>query len=277
MDAFHLEKMLPKLYELGAEYGLKILFAAAILIIGRFIALGLKKAIRKALQSGKVDETLSTFIVNLSYVAIMSFVIIAAIGKLGIQTTSFVAILGAAGLAIGLALQGSLSNFASGVLILIFKPVKVGDYIEAGGAAGIVKEIDIFTTTLNTPDFKKVIVPNSKIMGDNITNYSANEHRRVDLVIGISYSDNMDHALNLFKEVVQAHPMVLQDPPPAYGVLELGDSSVNIVVRPWVLPENYWTVHFDLLKKIKERIDQEGLSIPFPQRDVHLFQESPKA
>ncbi len=274
MDLFNIDKILPKLYELGTEYGLKLFFSILILIIGRFIALIFKKGLKRTLTASKVDETLTSFVVNLSYVAMMTFVVIASVGKLGIQTTSFIAILGAAGLAIGLALQGSLSNFASGVLMLIFKPIKVGDYIEAGGTEGTVKEIDIFTTTINTLDHKKVIVPNSKLTGDNITNYSANEYRRVDLVIGISYADDINKAFKALKEVVVAHPQVLKAPEMTIGVLELGDSSVNIAVRPWTLPENYWDVFFDLQKGMKEKLDEVQISIPFPQRDIHLFNPS---
>ena len=192
-------------------------------------------------------------------------------GRLGVQTGSFIAIIGAAGLAVGLALGGTLSNFASGVLLIIFKPFTVGDFIEAGGAMGSVKEIQIFNTILSSPDNKKVIIPNAQVTGGNIVNYSANGTRRVDLVIGVSYEDDLKRAREVIESVLKADSRILPDPAYTVAVSELGDSSVNFVVRPWVNSDDYWAVYFDLTEKIKVTLEENGLSIPFPQRDVHLF------
>jgi len=202
----------------------------------------------------------------------MVFVIIAAIGAVGVQTTSLIAIVGAAGLAVGLALQGSLSNFASGVLIVLFRPYKVGDFVEAAGIAGAVVEVQILTTILKTGDNKQVIVPNSQIMGSIITNYSANDTRRVDLVIGVSYDDDLDKTRKTLEELVAADDRILDDPAVTIAVSALADSSVNFVVRPWVKTADYWGVLFDLTEAIKKRFDEEGISFPYPQQDVHLYQ-----
>lgn len=202
--------------------------------------------------------------------ALIIFVVIAALGQLGIQTASFGAIVGAAGLAIGLALQGSLANFAAGVLILIFRPFKVGDFVEVAGVSGAVQNIQIFTTELHTPDNKKVIVPNGGVISGNITNYSANNTRRVDLVFGIGYSEDIDVAKTLLQTVLAAEPKVLQDPAPTIGVVELADSSVNLVCRPWVNTADYWDVYFNVTEAVKKALDAGGISIPFPQRDLHL-------
>jgi small conductance mechanosensitive channel len=209
----------------------------------------------------------------MTYVGLMVFVVLAALGKLGIQTTSLIAVIGAAGLAVGLALQGSLSNFAAGVLLIIFKPFKVGDFIQAGGVTGTVTEIQIFTTILNAPDNRKEIVPNAQITGGSITNFSAIENRRIDLVFGISYNDNMKTAKEALEEVVAADPRILKDPKPVIAVSELGDSSVNLVCRPWVKPTDYWAVYFDVVEKGKEALEKKGITIPFPQQDVHVFRE----
>jgi small conductance mechanosensitive channel len=197
-------------------------------------------------------------------------VIIAAIHQLGIQTASLIALLGAAGLAVGLALQGSLSNFAAGVLIVLFRPYKVGDWIEGGGVSGAVEEVQILTTVLKTGDNKRVIIPNSQIMGTTITNYSANETRRVDLVVGVSYSDDLDKVRKELEGLVAADERILKDPAVTIAVSELADSSVNFVLRPWVNTADYWGVYFDLTEAIKKRFDEVGISIPFPQRDVHI-------
>jgi small conductance mechanosensitive channel len=220
------------------------------------------------------DETLIEFLSGLARAAILAFTLIAVLSKLGVQTTSFVAVLGAAGLAVGLALQGSLGNFASGVLLLIFRPFKKGEYVEAAGTAGVIQEIGIFVTTLFTPDNKKVIIPNSQITGGVITNYSANDTRRVDLMAGIGYSDDIPKAKAVLKRILAEHELVLDDPAPIVELASLGDSSVNIHVRPWVKAPDYWRVHFDVTEAIKMEFDREGISIPFPQRDVHLFEES---
>ncbi len=265
-----MEQVVLKLQEWIALYGLKVIAAVAILVIGRFAAVGVRAFVKRLLQKSRVDETLVSFIVNVSYIAMMAFVVIAALGQLGIQTTSFIAVLGAAGLAVGLALQGSLANFAAGVLMIIFKPFKIGDYIEAGGTAGVVEEIGIFTTELKSPDNKKIIVPNAKATADNIINYSAMEQRRVDIVAGVSYSDDLDKVRRVLEEILSEDTRILQEPAWTIGVLELADSSVNLAVKPWVKTTDYWDVFFSLQEKIKKRFDTEGISIPFPQQDVHL-------
>jgi small conductance mechanosensitive channel len=223
------------------------------------------------MNAQEVDPTLVSFASNLVNMILLVIVVIAAIGALGVQTTSFIAILGAAGLAVGLALQGSLSNFASGVLIIIFRPYKVGDWIEGAGVAGSVVSVQILTTILKTGDNKQIVVPNSKIMGDIITNYSANDTRRVDMVIGVSYDDDLDKTRSVLEELIAAEERILDDPAPTIAVSELGDSSVNFVVRPWVNTADYWGVMFDLTEAIKKRFDKEGISFPFPQQDVHLY------
>jgi len=251
-------------------YGMRVIAAALILIIGYFAALAVRSFLRRLLKKKHVDETLVSFIVSVSYVLIMAFVIIAALGKLGVHTASFVAVLGAAGLAIGLALQGSLANFAAGVLMIIFKPFKIGDLIEAGGTFGVVEEIGIFTTELRSPDNKKIIVPNAKVTSDNITNYSAKDQRRVDIVAGVSYSDDLDKVRSVLENILSEDNRILQEPAPTISVLELADSSVNFAVRPWVKTADYWDVFFAVQEKIKKVFDAEGIAIPFPQQDVHL-------
>ncbi len=259
-------------YHLLTVYGLKVIAAIAILIIGRWVAKGLRNFISRLMTRNKVDETLNKFITSLSYVALLAFVVIAALNQLGIQTASFVAILGAAGLAVGLALQGSLSNFAAGVLMIIFRPVAVGDYIEGAGVAGTVEEIEIFTTTLVAPDNKTIFVPNAKLMGDNIVNYTTRGTRRVDFTFGIGYGDDIDKARRVIEQVVSTDERILKDPEPAIMVSELADSSVNFAVRVWSSSDDYWGVYFDTLEKVKKQFDAEGINIPFPQQDVHLYQ-----
>jgi len=266
-----MENLITKLQEIGTLYGLKIVAAVLILIVGRFVALGIRKLMQKAMLKAKVDKTLVSFTTNVGYVALMAFVIIAAINKLGIQTTSFIAILGAAGLAIGLALQGSLANFAAGVLIIIFKPFKLGDFIEGGGVLGVVEEIGIFTTELKSPDNKKIIVPNAKMTGDNIVNSTAKDCRRVDIVAGVSYGDDLDKVRSVLEDILSGDDRILKNPASTIVVLELADSSVNFAVRPWVKTADYWDVFFATQESIKKRFDAEGISIPFPQQDLHLY------
>jgi small conductance mechanosensitive channel len=263
--------------EMLAFYGLKVVAAIAILIIGRMVAGWIRGLIRKMMEKAGTDPMLVSFVGNLTYFALLAFVVIAALNQLGIQTTSFIAILGAAGLAIGLALQGSLQNFAAGVLIIIFRPYKVGDFIEGGGTTGVIEAMDIFTTRMKTGDNKTVIVPNAGILGGNITNYSAKPTRRVDLVIGVGYGDDLAKVKAVLKDVLDADPRIHADPAPTVGVVELADNSVNLVVRPWVDSGDYWPVHFDLLETIKNRFDAEGISIPYPQSDVHLHTVSGEA
>ena len=255
----------------GVEFAINLVTAIAIFYIGRMVVGLLMRGLKKMMQAQEVDVTLQTFVANLVRMVLLTFVIIAAIGALGIQTTSFIAILGAAGLAIGLALQGSLSNFASGVLIVMFRPYKVGDFVEAAGISGVVEEVQILTTVLKTGDNKKVIVPNGQIMDSVITNYSANERRRVDMVVGVSYDDDLDKVRSTLEQLVAADDRILDDPACTIAVSALADSSVNFVVRPWVNSADYWGVMFDLTEAIKKRFDKEGISFPFPQQDVHLY------
>jgi len=252
------------------NFGKNLIIAILIFYIGRFVVRLVVRAMTKVMDRQDVDKTLQKFVGNLVNMALMVVVIIAAIGALGIQTTSFIAIFGAAGLAVGLALQGSLSNFAAGVLIVLFRPYKVGDYVEAAGIAGSVEEVQILTTVLKTPDNKKIIVPNSQIMDSIITNYSANDTRRVDLTIGVSYDDDLDKVHATLRELVKADERILEDPECLIAVSALADSSVNFFVRPWVKSSDYWGVYFDLTEAIKKRFDDEDISFPFPQQDVHL-------
>ena len=265
-----MEHIIVKLQEWLAMYGLKVVAAVAILVIGWIAARIIRSLFRRILLKSRVDETLVSFLVSVSYVAIMAFVIIAALGKLGMQTASFVAMIGAAGLAIGLALQGALTNFASGVLMIIFKPIKVGDFIDAAGAMGVVDEIGIFTTILKSLDNKVIIVPNGKLTKDNIINFTTENQRRIDIVAGVSYNDDLDKVRKVLESILSEDDRILKDPAPTIGVLELADSSVNFAVRPWVNTPDYWDVFFALQEKIKKRFDAENISIPFPQQDVHI-------
>lgn len=264
--------LLAKVYEFLTIYGIKVLAAIVIFIVGRWIAKGFRKLVRKVMDNRKVDPTIVGFVGNLTYVLLLTFFIVAALGQLGIQTTSFIAILGAAGLAIGLALQGSLANFAAGFLMIVFQPFKVGDYIEGAGTAGTVEQIQIFTTQLKTPDNKTVIIPNAKLTADNIVNYTTKGTRRMDMVIGIGYESDIDKAREILEELVTTDDRVLKDPPHTIAVAELADSSVNFVVRPWVNVADYWNLWFDLTEMVKKRFDEAGISIPFPQRDVHVYE-----
>jgi len=258
----------------GLAFGIDVAIALIIFFVGRIVISIIVRGISKTMQKNDVEKTLETFVCNLVRMALLIVVVIAAIGQLGIQTTSFIAIFGAAGLAVGLALQGSLSNFASGVLIVLFRPYKVGDFVEAAGIAGSVEQVQILTTILKTGDNKQVIVPNSQIMNSIITNYSANDTRRVDMVVGVSYDDDLDKVRKTLEDIVSADDRVLADPPLMIAVSELADSSVNFVVRPWCATSDYWPLTWDLTEAIKKRFDQEGISFPFPQQDVHLHKAS---
>lgn len=268
----YMEAMLNQIYQLLTVYGMKVLAALAIFIVGRWVAKGVRKLVVRLMTKGRVDPTLVTFASNLAYIGLLAFIVLASLGQLGIQTTSFIAVIGAAGLAIGLALQGALANFAAGFLLIIFQPFKVGDLIEGGGVFGVVEAIQIFTTQLKTADNKTVIVPNAKLTNDNIVNWTVKGTRRVDLVFGIGYGDNIDKARSLMADIIAGDSRILKDPAPQISVSELADSSVNFVVRPWAKVEDYWGVYFDLTEKIKKAFDANGISIPFPQRDVHLYQ-----
>ena len=253
------------------EWGMNLVLAVVIFIVGRWIAQWVTSMVGKALAKTDMEDTLERFLCNIVYTALLAVVVIAAIGQLGVETTSVLAIFGAAGLAVGLALQGSLSNFAAGVLIVAFRPYKVGDFIEAGGEAGTVVEVQIFTTVLNSGDNKKIIVPNAQVMSGTITNYSTNGTRRVDLVFGIGYDDDIDKAYSVLKRILDADDRILKDP--AYGIAlnELADSSVNFNVRPWVNSSDYWGVYNDVTEQVKRKFDEAGLSIPYPQQDVHMY------
>jgi small conductance mechanosensitive channel len=264
-----MEDVIKQLTEFATKYGLRIIGAILILIIGRIVASIVRRIARKSL-SKKAEDTIVSFFSTLVYFLVLTFIILAALATLGIQTASFVAVLGAAAFAIGFALQGSLSNFAAGVMILVFRPYKVGDFIDAAGVAGVVKEVRVFSTLIDTPDNIKVIVPNSKVYGDVIKNVTGNDTRRVDLVIGISYDSPMRTAMEVAMNVMKQDERVLDDPEPQVAVAELADSSVNLVVRPWVKKEDYWAVRFDVTQKIKEAFDANGIEIPFPQRVVHM-------
>ncbi len=254
----------------GVDFGLQLIIALIIFFVGRLVARLLQNGLRKVMQAREVDKILETFVCNLVYWAAMTFVIIAAINQIGIQTTSLIAVLGAAGLAIGLALQGSLSNFAAGVLIVVFRPYRVGDFVEAAGISGSVEQVQILTTVLKTGDNKQIIVPNSQIMDSVITNYSANDTRRVDLTIGVSYGDDIDKVRATIQSLVDADSRILKDPACTIAVAALADSSVNFTVRPWVKTADYWSVMFDLTEAIKKRFDKEGISFPFPQQEIYL-------
>jgi small conductance mechanosensitive channel len=267
-----MEDLISKVWELLTIYGLKVIAAVVVFVVGRWIAKGLTKFAEKVMNKRLVDPTIVSFVANMTYIALLVFVVLAALGQLGIQTTSFIAVIGAAGLAIGLALQGSLANFAAGFLMIIFRPFKVGDYIEGAGVGGTVEVIQIFTTQLKTPDNKTVIIPNAALTAGNITNYSAKGTRRVDLVFGIGYGDDIDHAKKVIMDVLAKEERILKDPATTIGVVELADSSVNFAVRPWVKADDYWNVYFNLTENIKKSFDAQGISIPFPQRDVHMYE-----
>jgi len=254
------------------DYGPKVLAAIAIYIIGKWVAKILRGFLKRVMIRAKTDETLAGFLSNIAYALLTIVVIIAALGQIGVDTNSFVALIAAAGLAVGFALQGSLSNFAAGVMIIMFRPFKLGDFIEAGGTTGTVEEIVIFSTILKTPDNKKVIVPNSNMTDGNIVNYSANNTRRVDMVFGIGYDDDLKKAKDLLEKILADHALVLAKPESLVAVAELADSSVNFNVRPWVKTADYWTVFADIHEIVKLKLDEAGISIPYPQRDVHMHQ-----
>jgi len=261
---------LEKGIELLMTWGPKVLLAILLLIVGLIIIKRLIKLMKRLMIKREVDPTLIPFLTGMVNILLKVMLIISVIDIVGVKTTSFVAILGAAGLAVGLALQGSLGNFAGGVLIILFKPYKLGDYIEAQGEAGTVQSIQIFNTILTTPDNVKKIIPNGPMSGGNITNYSAQETRRLDLVYGISYDDDLEKAKNILKEMSDADSRILRDPEPFIAVKELADSSVNLMVRIWCKKEDYWNINFDWQNDVKLRFDKEGLNFPFPQREVTM-------
>jgi small conductance mechanosensitive channel len=268
-----MEKFMDALVTFATTYGLKVIGAVLILIFGRIAAGIARKVVKRILQKSKTDEALISFFSSLTFMLVMVFAVVASLAKFGVETTSFVAVLGAVGFAIGFALQGSLSNFASGVMLLVFKPFKAGDLIEAAGVKGIVKDIGLFNTELSTLDNVKVIVPNGKAYGDVIKNISGYDTRRVDMVFGIGYDSSIPRAYEIMRGLIDEDARILKDPAPQIAVSELSDSSVNFVVRPWCKTEDYWNVYFDLMQNVKERFDAAGIEIPFPQHTVHLLQE----
>jgi small conductance mechanosensitive channel len=266
-----LQSLLDTVWALAIANYRPVLAAVIIFVVGRIAAGWARKLTRKGLTRGDVDATLVPFVAKLVYYGVMAVVVIAALNRLGVATTSVVAIFAAAGLAVGLALQGTLANFASGVMLLVFRPFNVGDWVEAGGTAGTVLEIGIFATHMNSGDNIRITVPNSQVFGSKISNYNANETRRIDLVMGIAYDDNIQTAIDTIRRIVTAHELVLADPEPKIAVSNLGDSSVDLVVRPWCKTSDYWTVRFDLNRSLKEGLEVAGCSIPYPQRDVHMY------
>lgn len=258
---------------IAIRLGLKLLAAIAVLVIGNWIAKWLRSLTHKLMDTRDVDATVISFVSNLVYYAALIAVVIVALSQLGVETASFVAVLGAAGLAIGLALQGSLSNFAAGILIILFRPFKAGDFIEAAGATGVVEHVEIFTTTLKTPDNCKVIVPNSSLLSNNIKNFSGYPTRRIDMVFGIGYGDDVDKARQIIWDVLHEDSRILTDPEPTVNLFQLADSSVNFAVRPWVSSADYWTVMCDTTETIKKRFDAAGINIPYPQHEVHVYQK----
>ncbi len=267
-----MESELPNIdVSLLQQFGINAILAVVIFFVGRWLVNLAVKVVKKMMAAADIEDTLEHFLGNLLYYMLMAAVVIATINQLGVETTSLLAVVATAGLAIGLALQGSLSNFASGVMIVGFRPYKVGDFIEAGGVSGTVEQVQIFTTVLRTGDNRQVIVPNSQIMAGDITNYSANPTRRVDLVASCSYDDDLDHVRKVLEGIVADDDRLLDEPATSIAVTELGDSSVNFIVRPWVKSGDYWAVRCDMTEQIKKRFDAEGLSIPYPQRDVHVY------
>ncbi|WP_025738692.1 small-conductance mechanosensitive channel MscS [Salinivibrio socompensis] len=256
--------------DLLIQYGVNIVSALLILVIGNMVVKGLANSMAGVMRKRKLDNAVVEFIHGLVRYLLFVIVLIAALSRVGVQTASVIAILGAAGLAVGLALQGSLANFAAGVLIVMFRPFKSGDYVELAGVAGSVESIQIFSTVLTTPDNKMVVVPNGSVISSPITNYSKHATRRIDLTIGVAYSADLKKTKAVLTDIVTKHPLILKDPEPNVAVMTLADSSVNFVVRPWVKTEDYWSVYFELLPSIKEALDENGIEIPFPQMSVHF-------
>ena len=255
---------------LGTQWGLKLLGALVIFIIGRWVARWVTSALRKLLKRRSVDETLVAFLSNVVYAVLLTAVILAALDSLGMPVTSLVAVVGAAGLAVGLALKDSLGNFAAGVMLVAFRPFSKGDYVEAAGISGTVTEVKIFNTILTTPDNKRIIIPNGQVAAGTITNYTAMDTRRIDMTVGVSYDDDLKQAKAILEKVCAEHPKVLKDPAPVVLLMELGASSVDFVVRPWCKTADYWTTRADILERAKADLEAAGCSIPYPQRDVHL-------
>lgn len=269
------KEILDKLHMYFVTYGMNFVGAIIIFIIGRWLASIISKLVEKVMHRTRVDKTLISFAKNIIYAALLILVLIATLSKLGIQTASLIAVIGAGTLAVGLALQGSLANFAAGVILIIFRPFRIGDLIEVEGTKGIVEELQIFNTILYAVDKRRLVIPNSKVTSDKIINLSSinKDKSWVDMVFGISYNDDIEKAREILQKVALSDPRVLKDPPPFVGVLELADSSVNVVCRPWVKPKDYQAVRFDILEKGKIELEKNGLTIAYPQRDVHIYEE----
>lgn len=265
------------LFAYATDYGLKLVFALLVFVAGKWIAGLVRKALRRTMQRGNVDATLVGFLSDIAFYLLMVAVVITAISQLGIQTSSFVAVLGAAGLAVGLALQGSLSNLASGVLIVLFRPFRVGDFVEAGGVSGTVDEIGILATRMRTPDNKGIMVPNSQITGGQIVNFNAFATRRCDMSFRIGYGDDIDRAKAVLGEVLASDARCLKDPAPTIAVGALGEHGIDLLCRPWVKSSEFWAVYWDTQEAVRKRFDAEGISIPVPQRVVHLHRQARSA
>lgn len=256
------------------EYGSALVGALLIFVFGRWIAKALTRLMGRMMHKGNADPTIVSFLSNIIYSILMAIVVIAAIGTLGVETTSLAAVIAAAGLAVGLALQGSLSNFAAGVMIIMFRPFKNGDFVEVAGVSGTVEKVNVFTTHMKTADNREIIIPNGKIIDDSIVNYSAKPTRRIDMVVGVSYGDDLGKVKKVLEDIITKDERILSDPAPMIAVSELADNSVNLVLRPWVKRADYWDVKFDLTERIKTRFDAEGISIPFPQRELHVAKDA---
>lgn len=254
------------------EYGMSVIGAIILLVVGRTVAGWARSRLTKSLTKAETDPSLIPFFASLLYYLVIGVVLIAVLNLFGIETTSLIAVFGAAGLAIGLALQGTLSNFAAGVMLLIFRPIRVGDFVEVAGQAGSVQEIAIFSTILNTGDNVRIVIPNAQIYGDTVKNYSYNDTRRIDLVMGIGYGDDIGKAIEIIERVLTSDSRTLRDPAPTIAVSELADSSVNLVVRPWCESADYWALRWDLTRALKEQLEAGGCNIPFPQTDVHVVE-----
>lgn len=271
VNEFDITGTIEGLTELVSTWGVRVLGAIVFLVVGLVVARMFERAVRRALDHTTLDDTLTPFFASMVYYALVTFVGIGVLGLFGIPTTSFIAALGAAGLAIGLALQGSLSNLAAGVMLLVFRPLRIGDYVKTAGVDGTVEEIGLFASSLTTLDNTVIVLPNAAVWGTTIQNFTAKDKRRNDLIFGISYDDDIDRARASILEAVRADPRVLKDPEPQVWVTGMGDSSVDLLVAPWCKPEDYWGVKFDLYQKVKESLEAGGSTIPFPQRDLHLI------
>ena len=268
------EKIIDQLVQIGVDYGPKLLGAIVVLIIGGWVIKAMTRAFGKIMDKSKMDDSLKPFLKGLIGMLLKVMLFISALGMLGIEMTSFIALLGAVGLAVGMALSGTLQNFAGGVMILIFKPFRVGNFIEAQGYMGVVKEIQIFNTIVTTPDNKTIIIPNGGLSTSSMINYSTEENRRVDWTVGIAYGDDVDKARAVIKRLCEADSRILKDPEVFVGVSELADSSVNFAVRAWVKAPDYWGVFFDFNENVYKTFGKEGLNIPFPQMDVHVHKNA---